>query len=315
MRTSSVVARDRSAFTLIELLVVIAIIAILVALLLPAVQQAREAARRSSCKNQLKQIGLALHNYHDTHRVFPYGAMGRPNSATAPANNMGWQVMILPFVEESALYDLVDFNLNYTAAANVAVSQNKVDSYFCPSARSTDIFSTTAAVFTNHYVGVAGAKGPRPAPLTGSYGHFGNTTTDHGGVANNGLLGRNTCFGFADNTDGTSNTIIVGEVSGRPETGFTNALRPWTQGLSNDTGGAAMYSSKNVQRTINQLPNVYTGGTATRLFNDVAFSSQHTGGAQFCLADGSVRFLSENISFQTYQGLATRDEGEVIGEF
>ena len=311
-------SRQRHGFTLIELLVVIAIIAILVALLLPAVQQAREAARRSSCKNNLKQIGLALHNYHDTYRVFPQGAMGQasPTSATAPKNNMTWHVHILPMMEEGALYDGFDMNLYYGATVNVTNAQNSVTPYFCPSARNADKESNVTNVPTAHYVGVAGPFGAvTGASPARNYQFAGTSANAQGGIAQSGILTMNQTRQMADVVDGTSNTFIVMEYSGRRESSGTSPYRPWQQGASSSGADAAMYCCKNIKKAINERPAYYVGSDPNHRFNDVCASSPHKGGAQFCLADGGVRFVSENINFTTYQFLSSMEDEMVVGEF
>ncbi|WLD15388.1 DUF1559 domain-containing protein [Planctellipticum variicoloris] len=311
--------RLRRGFTLIELLVVIAIIAILIALLLPAVQQAREAARRTECRNILKQWGLALHNYHDTFTRLPYGCMGL-NSGTPPANNMGFHVLLLPYIDQAPLYNQFNFSLNYGSAPNLALNANSAPLFFCSSARLVDRSSTTAGYWTLNYYGVAGAVGPKPAPLTGNYdwNSVAAANTDHGGIATNGLLTRNLSLRFGDCTDGLTNTFLMGEISGQtdPTSGYATSWRPWIQGASNGTGfptsaatGTAMYSSKNVTHPIGKYSG-YQGGTANRLFNNVRFSSQHVGGCHFLMGDGSVRFVSENIDFVTYQAAASRGDAE-----
>ena len=310
--------RRQRGFTLIELLVVIPIIAILIALLLPAVQQAREAARRTQCKNNLKQWGLALHNYHDVFLSFPIGAMGLNNSATLPANNMGFHVRLLPYIEQANLFAQFNMNEHYNSATNWVLKEQRFPLQFCPSGRTADqTFSEGASggnpahvTTTLHYYGIAGAKGPRPAPATGNYAHTGTTTTDHGGFALNGLLVRNRHFKFRDITDGTSNTLAMGEISAENIAGYNVSYRPWTQGASNANNNGAGYAIKNVTWPIGKTSG-YVGGNATRLFNDVRFSSMHTGGAQFLLGDGTVRFISENIDFGLYQGLASIGGGEI----
>lgn len=308
-------------FTLIELLVVIAIIAILVALLLPAVQQAREAARRTQCKNNLKQWGLALHNYHDTFNIFPMGAMGLDALANVrpTGNNLGWHVMTLPQMEQSALYAQFDFNVLYNTGANLALRDLKFDALFCPSARTRNQQpSNTAEGWTVHYYGVAGAKDAvettRKYPMQNNAAPRPNFDTDHGGVAVTGVLYRNSNTRMRDIVDGTTNTLIVGEISGSPfNDGGNNPHRAWVQGASNGGNGVAMYACKNVRWGIGQAR--YASGNVNYLFNDQRFGSNHTGGAQFLLGDGSVKFVSQNIDFNLYQALATRDQGEVVGEF
>lgn len=301
-------------FTLIELLVVIAIIAVLIALLLPAVQQAREAARRSSCKNNLKQWGLAVHNYHDTFNKLPMAGMNL--NGTPPSNDLCMQVRMLPYVDQAPLYNQFDFNVHYNTAPNAALKNNSFEIQFCPSAREADKkdnATITNAAWALHYYGVAGAKGPRPAPLTGNYAHTGNTTTDHGGFSQSGMFTMNRCVGFKDVTDGLSMSLAMGEISGETNPGWSAHYRPWTQGGSAGAGGA-MYGSKNVAKGISKYSG-WQSGNAARLYNDVSFSSQHVGGAQFLIGDGTVRFISQNIDFTTYQSLASIGDGETIGEF
>ncbi|MCA9049691.1 MAG: DUF1559 domain-containing protein [Planctomycetaceae bacterium] len=306
-------------FTLIELLVVIAIIAILIALLLPAVQQAREAARRTQCKNNLKQWGLAMHNYHDTFNKLPIGGMGYNNAAATPVSNLGMHVRMLPYLDQAALYNQFSFDTIYSAAPNLALQTQSFAAMFCPSARERDrkeSSSTTSANWTHHYYGVAGPKGPKAAPLTGNYAHTGNATTDHGGVALDGMFFRNSNVSFKDVTDGLSNTMAMGEISGEPDTtaagaGCTSSYRPWTQGASNANANVAMYCCKNIARQMNKYV-CYQSTIANRLFNDVTFGGQHVGGAHFLMGDGATRFFSENIDFALYQGLASIGAGEVV---
>lgn len=305
-------SRLRRGFTLIELLVVIAIIAVLIALLLPAVQQAREAARRTQCKNILKQWGLALHNYHDTVTRFPYGSMGLANSAAAPANNMSFHVLLLPYIDQAPLYNQFVFIENYGSTTNVDLNRQSTPLHFCPSARLDDRNSNVTTHVTIHYYGVAGAKGDLPAPLSGTYrGEYPTSpTATFGGIATNGMLTRNAAKRVADCTDGLSNTLLMGEISSEKDPALTTSWRPWVQGTNNDTVSAATYSHKNVAKQISK----YSGysGTSTTIdhFNNVAFCSPHTGGAHFLLGDGSVRFLSENIDFATYLAAASASDGE-----
>ncbi|OYW17441.1 MAG: hypothetical protein B7Z55_12525, partial [Planctomycetales bacterium 12-60-4] len=216
----------RRGFTLIELLVVIAIIAILIALLLPAVQQAREAARRTECKNILKQWGLALHNYHDTHNTMPPGAIGFGTSPTNESNNMGFHVRVLPYIDQTPLYNRFNFEEFYNSDQNYPLKREKTALHWCPSARQADRsapsenpgapYDRPAQIpFTIHYYGVAGAKGPRHPPLTGNYAMINGNNWDvaHGNTSINGILTRNRNFRMADVIDGTSNTFFMGESS------------------------------------------------------------------------------------------------------
>ncbi len=293
-------------FTLIELLVVIAIIAVLVAILLPAVQQAREAARASQCRNNLKQIGIAHHNYLETHSCFAPGGF-HDGSQTA------WTVMILPHLDQAGIYNKFDFNaLNYTAHQIHAL--NRISSYLCPSAkeeRSNTETANSIACFTTHYYGVMGPTGVNPyaKPAGTSYrleSSTTNGTAGHGGFACQGLMGttRRTSQNttpvkrIRDVTDGTSSTLMIGELSKNT----SNCFRAWTRG---NGGSNAMGSAKNVVNGINLV-----GYNGSNNFNDVSFGSQHVGGTHFLMADGAVRFVSENIDTQLYRAVSSIDGEE-----
>jgi prepilin-type processing-associated H-X9-DG protein len=156
-----------------------------------------------------------------------------------------------------------------------------------------------------------GAKGPIPNsnPVT-NFTVAGNTTIDHGGFANNGLMVPNTGLNFRDATDGLSTTFLLGEISGATTSGWSVSWRAWTQGASGTpNGGSASYPAKNVSRPILNGSG-YTGGNAARLFNDVAFCSEHVGGCHFLMGDGSVKFVSSNIDWGVYVGATTRAQGE-----
>ena len=306
--------RRKRGFTLIELLVVIAIIAVLIALLLPAVQQAREAARRSECKNKLKQWGLALHNYHDVFNRLP-ASMGltNPGAPAVPKNNLTFQVMLLPYIDQTPLYGSFDFGVHYDTAPNVGLKSKSFDLMWCPSARIADRQSSTAGQWTLHYCGVAGAKGTSPSGVTYTV-TGGSTTADHGGNATNGLLPINGYLSLGDCSDGLSNTFLMGEISAEwlSTGGWANHWRPWTQGASGAPAtGTATYFTKNVYNPLDNFAG-YQSGTVGRLFNDVRFSSMHVGGVHFLLGDGRVTFYSKNIDYVTYLGLASRGDRETL---
>lgn len=335
MSTALVRVPSRRAFTLIELLVVIAIIAILVALLLPAVQQAREAARRSSCKNNLKQIGLALANYHDTHSRFPMGETGAGISRPGGGRWLGpnWRVSILPQMEQSVVFQKLDFGQSLSACrpglrgANTLLNGFQMDTFKCPSSTAPVNGSNIAPSPTNNntnntmlidYVGMSGATPQGGFPATGAC----SGQTGYGGIyCNNGILAVNDSFQVRDVTDGTSNTIIVSEQSGM--IGGTRDIR------SNYYGGWCGHTDSRKAPQMNGSPwgsgttsvryqinsrTAPTGANSTWDANTI-LNSFHTGGIQVALADGSARFISENINMLTLKRLCSKNDGQVIGEF
>ena len=311
---------QRRGFTLIELLVVIAIIAILIALLLPAVQQAREAARRSTCKNNMKQIGLAMHNYHDAFSVFPIGqqpGQSRPN----------WRVGILPYLDQAPLYNQLDttsgdFQSPYTGA-NSILTDLVVQVYACPSSP----LSTNSTAFTNsgrgqthHYVGVSGAypdPGGNSAACIAS-ANWGMSSFN----CNNGMLLQVATVRMRDVTDGTSNTLLVAEQSGL----VNNRELPanYYGGWSSTTASKPVSASPGASwgsgiTSIRYAPNSdfdsATGGAATTFAGNTIVNSFHVGGIHGLLTDGSVRFISENVDLDLLRAVSSKADGVVNGEF
>lgn len=292
----------RRGFTLIELLVVIAIIAILVALLLPAVQQAREAARRSQCKSNLKQIGIGLHNYHDVHGGLPPGCVPRLAGANINGNyeSWGWSSYILPYIDNAALFDELNINgqtLNEAlVAANAAGGQAALSAAFPPLPAYQCPSDTTGPRLRNgmrrtHFRGDSGIpNGWRPPTLN----YPGSTGGIRGDVATPNRPNRRAPKGifynwssvkFRDITDGTSNTFAVGERERRCGAGS------WI-GNRNPQGSGTHGNDYNLARVKIPLNHPLNSG------NDNCtdgFSSKHTGGAHFLLCDGAVRFVNDTI--------------------
>jgi prepilin-type N-terminal cleavage/methylation domain-containing protein/prepilin-type processing-associated H-X9-DG protein len=293
----------RSAFTLVELLVVIAIIGILIALLLPAVQSAREAARRTQCNNNLKQLGIGLQAYHDTVRKFPPG--GFWNGGQNKGNALSWHVMLLPYIEQLNLYNRFNFNGNYynTPASNYSLCLGETPAFLCPSAKEDRSGTETVGsshTQPTHYVGVMGPKGTAPggAAYPNSYG----TNFPHGGFSKAGIMLAGESVKMRDIFDGTSNTFIIGELSWKE----ANCYRIWLRGCISGSGGHCP-STKNIFTAINSTP--YNGSN----FNDVSMGSMHAGGgAQFLMADGSTRYINPSIDFNAYLGLASREGSEAV---
>jgi prepilin-type N-terminal cleavage/methylation domain-containing protein len=293
-------------FTLIELLVVIAIIAILIALLLPAVQQAREAARRTQCRNNLKQIGLAFHNYHDVHGTFCNSDGGTPNLSGSSAF-----AAILPHLDQASMYNLYDFSLGNSHPTNQQVVSQRIATYLCPTAviRRDVPGNCLTTMGTNLDSGRAPGT---YAVSTGSGDPWGptsptSTTPKHNGAVINTYSG---VTRFRDFTDGTSNTILAGEsawnlpdylitsgsCAGQVRWGFTYWASPYPLATA---------------FTVMPPFNPKSGGSA----NLSRFRSDHVGVVGMVFVDGHVSYLSENIDQNVLNALGTRSGGETLGEF
>jgi len=279
---------------LVELLVVVTIIGILIAILLPAVQAAREAARRMQCANNLKQLGLALHNYHAALGSFPPGSI-QTNVAPAYA---GLNVYLLPYLELQMVYENLNQNLGVFSAPNDVTGQMLLSVYHCPSDSDAPIdLSDTLNLAVTNYVGVMGA-GRNNQVVALEHSICGDYYTD-------GVFFPKSATRIADIKDGTSNTLAMGE--------RTYQLRSWFKGSYGTPNQVCVYSSKDIRWPINAVGLSYdpTAASDTVLFNDLYFGSQHPGGAEFVLADGSVQFISESIAFSVYQDLATIAGNEI----
>lgn len=313
----------KRGFTLIELLVVIAIIAILISLLLPAVQQAREAARRTQCKNNLKQIGLALHNYHDTSNSLPSGSIVLLNAAgtTYYGHGWTWHASILPYMDQANMYEQIqgpnDGGLGAelggtTSPKQMLAGKTVMSVFWCPSQPDVTQGVQKGGYSPSNYNGNMGTL----IGYSGDNCYGGSVTTAAGMRAPGGCMNANGIFfisssvKFRDVTDGLSNTIFVSEVidsggdAGRLGGGGSDRKHCFSGGA--DSNPPTEMSEYLIAAESNDPINQYT---------EEAAGSFHVGGAQFALGDGSVRFISENISMSIYQGISTRAGGEVIGEF
>lgn len=315
--------RTRDAFTLIELLVVIAIIAVLIGLLLPAVQKVREAAARMQCANNLKQIGLALHNYHDGNSKFPPGYLdGNTVSASTPDNDLGpgwsWAAFLLPYVEQGNLYSQINFKLPAGTGVNATASQQNLKVYQCPSdpyqqavpVYDSSFSSPIATVAHSNYVGCNG--------VLECFTNAGGT-----GQSANGPFFRNSRTTVASVTDGMSNSIFVGERSGN------HSPSTWTAAITKGRVPAWMavqppspyspppgpaYDNADYGEAL-----VLAHGNTTHvpsadfpIYDPDTFYSTHAGaGANFLFGDGSVHFLTSGINPTTFQSLCTMAGGEV----
>ena len=333
-------SETRRAFTLIELLVVIAIIAILIALLLPAVQQAREAARRTQCKNNLKQIGLALHNYHDVYGQFPlnYDATRNNDASGRLKTSVSWITASLPYFEQAALYQTINFadtsdnfNTLNTASAQTARLQ-KLTGFLCPSNPQQAVESFAGNYDGNGWNGNTRTIQAARTDYVGNMGWVvtgwkdctvdipqGNSPWVDPGIAYNGqgdglprVAGVFWWLGTAkisDIVDGTSSTVGVFENhhwrASKRFPAEVNKAAAWFTPI-----GAIDTMHKPINYAADDIPGG-NGGDDTRCSS---FSSTHVGGAQALLCDGAVIFMSENISRVVYQAVSSRAGGEVVGE-
>jgi prepilin-type processing-associated H-X9-DG protein/prepilin-type N-terminal cleavage/methylation domain-containing protein len=314
----------RSAFTLIELLVVIAIIAILIGLLLPAVQKVREAAARSQCQNNLKQLGLALHGFHDVNNAFPASGWTQAGPGNPAGKYVGWRPLILPYIEQENLQKLYDFNTDWWVGTNPTAGAVPVKTYVCPStAQRTSVTSAVAKAprpamtFTNpiaptDYEAILGVQ---PAAINP---HMPNTSFYN--TANRfSVMSRNSRTTMVGISDGTSSTIMVVECAARP---LTFLGRTANSTIANDQGigwidSEGPFSLDGATANGSAEGCGVAGGctVAMNAKNNNEPYSFHSGGGNFLFADGHVQFVRDSIPLVTMAALCTMQAGEVVGDF
>ena len=291
-------ASQKRGFTLVELLVVIAIIGILVALLLPAVQAARESARRMQCVNQLKQMGLALHNYSLLHKAFPFGAPGIAQP--------GLFAHLLPYLEEQSIHDQIVFDDQWNSmqpmrfeVVPVFVCPNWPHAATYPTARITQMYGAVTTYQGNGGI-MINERGIKITP-----------SPDHGPMPHTGLFGWGFGRKLSEVTDGLSHTFAILEYTHLDRTGDEYSqppgnVRGWIMGGNNAYAGFGF-------KVLSHSPNSPLDRRADDVkFNHLPMSSFHPGGINSLLADGSVDFLTDDVNFDVYQAMATVDRGEVI---
>lgn len=304
--------KRRSGFTLIELLVVIAIIAILIALLLPAVQQAREAARRSQCKNNLKQIAIGLHNYHDLHGVLPFGWDQRGAS---------WSAMILPMIDRANIYNTLIFQESGdgnwdSGSANTTAAATHIPVLFCPSSpiKKHYSFNNIPNRAPGSYLGNSGSEATSDDASTKVTG-----TKSLEEIVQNGVFFACSNVSLRDIKDGTSNTFMICETQTDIEFGKDGqSMDHWVIGspqtdpcgCNNGTGGSEF--TEFVGSAYPRMNARITDPSTSGYIMELSYGSWHVGGGHVAYADGSVHFISENIDQTVYRGLATRFGREVV---
>ena len=272
----------RIGFTLVELLVVIAIIGIMIGMLMPAVQSTRESARRCACANNLAQLGMALHNYEYAMETLPPGVINPngPIASVATGQDVGFLVLMLPYIEKGNIANNFDVKVGTYAPGNALARAIEIELFVCP---SEYVDSNTA--------GTAGAS---------SYAgcHHGSEAPID--VDNNGVLYLNSAIAYDDITDGSSNTIMVGEFLPHED----------TLGWASGTRSSLRNTSKIIPR-----PSVARGVAAPVVAPNIVggFGSRHPGGAQFCLAGGEIKFLSNYIDPKIFSNLGNRKDGAMLG--
>ncbi len=288
----------RRGFAFTEMLVLVGLITVILTLLLPAIQHSRQDARRAQCKNNLKQLGLALHNYHDVHRLFPPGWVSKEGSPGSGAR-FGWQTFILPYVDQAPLYNQVDFGKPPHEADGKPRKeyQTVLNVFRCPVDPAADLNPLRSEYATSNYSGNYGDFPPRLRPL--GLGDFWPGAVD-APMQSRGIFARNSSVGMRNITDGTSNTLLVGERS------FASGAGIWVGVTDNAHEDDTLTDCSHRSR-----PNAGWS----------SYSSRHAGGVHILMCDGAVRFIGDAIDSKsapemgTFQKLGCKNDGQVIGEF
>jgi prepilin-type N-terminal cleavage/methylation domain-containing protein/prepilin-type processing-associated H-X9-DG protein len=310
----------RRAFTLLELLVVVAVLAVLIGLLLPAVQKVRDAAARTQCQNNLKQLGVALHGFHDANGVFPASGWTTAGPGNPAGRYVGWRPLTLPYIEQERLQKLYDFGSNWWEGTNPVAAAVPVKTYLCPSvADRGEVLSAVAKpprpalTFPNpiaptDYEAIMGVQ---PASLNPHVGGIYNPANRFS------VMSRNSRTRLTDVTDGTSSTIMVVECGGRPRVFRDRRAFP---NLANDQG-IGWADSEGPFSLDGSAPDGSVEGCGLNCpapmnkKNDNEPYSFHPGGGNVLLADGHVTFVRDSVDIRTFAALCTMSAGEVIGDF
>lgn len=311
-------SRSKSyGFTLVELLVVIAIIGVLIGLLLPAVQSAREAGRRTSCSNNLKQMGLAMHVYHDSKKAMPPGYVSPGVAAADPSSSetskgYAWGLLILPHMEEGAVADSIDQSLEATDAANAtAAAAVRLGVFVCPTDAPPATFDVTSSA------GTISLPSSNYAAILG----WNNVSTEAG--QGNGVYFRNSAIRLHEITDGTSKTICIGERKhvhaflGAAPVAANTTWYAAVPGVERPAGMSSMPMMKEGPGSLvlGHVGQGAMGKTPNHTNHIVHYSSGHPGGVVFLLCDGSTHFIRDDIEYATFRDLGIRNDGRLLGEW